>query len=139
MPKLVCHICQSLKGLIVLRSGLSICPRCLYNLDLEEIAFPAVIRKQFVFSPIIDERGTLDVIGAQLMANFIHNGMPIRAVARQMGVTHTTIYSRLRKYGLIIPNDEDKIRLNPTVSDFAESGGFDPEKRHKFRKYKRKS
>jgi len=128
MPKLECHICQSLKGLIILRFGLGICPRCLYNLPLRQESLPAAIRKQFEFHEVIDPTGTLDYIGAQLMANFLYNGMTVRDVALQMGITHSTVYRRLRKYKLIKPNEDDKTRLNPTASDFAQSGGFDRKK-----------
>ena len=57
------------------------------------------------------------------MANYLSNGMSVRAVARQMGITHSTVYKRLRKYNLIKPNAEDKIRLNPTIDDVGLAGG----------------
>lgn len=122
MPKLQCHICQSLKGLIVLRTGLSICPRCLYNFPLEDYPFHPVIRKHFVFTKVIDDRGTLDYIGAQLMANFIHNGMSVRSVARQMGITHSTIYRRLRKYDLLKTPDDGNLKLHVSPNDLNQSG-----------------
>lgn len=124
MPKLQCHLCQSLDGLIILRGGLSICPRCTYNLPLNHFGFPAAIRQQFRFHAIIDPNMTLDKIGAYLMANYLYNGMSIQKIARQMGITRATVYRRLRKYDLIRTDDEDRVRLNATVSDFAQSGGF---------------
>lgn len=59
------------------------------------------------------------------MSNFIHNGMPVRAVARQMGITHSTVYARLRKYDLLVKTDDDRVVLNPTVTDCALSGCYD--------------
>jgi len=130
MPKLQCHYCQSLKGLIILRSGLSICPKCLYDLPLDNGPLPAVIRNQFFFSPVIDPRGSLDFIGAQLMSNFIHNGMSVSSVARQMGIARATVYARLRKYKLMNPPDDGNLKIHPTLNDFAQSGGYNQNKRY---------
>jgi len=93
-----------------------------FNLDIDGVSSPPVIRHKFVFNSVIDDRGTLDFIGAQLMSNFLRNGMTISAVARQMGITRSTVYARLRKYNLLVPDDDDKVRLQPTVSDLYLSG-----------------
>ena len=125
MGKLYCHLCGSLDGLIILRTGHTVCPRCVYELPVAGIDMPGALRKQFKFTPVIDPRGTLDFIGAQLMANFLRNGRTVRSVARQMGITHSTVYARLRKYDLIHKTSEDKVMLNATVNDFAHAGGLD--------------
>ncbi len=122
MSKCHCHYCQKLKGLIILRTGQCLCPRCQWNLRLDECSLPPVLRKQFKFSPVIDPRGTLDYIGAQLMANFLYNGMSITKLARQMGITRHTVYTRLRKFELIHKTDDDKIRLQPTWNDLHHAG-----------------
>lgn len=76
------------------------------------------------FTPVIDINGTLEYISAQLMCNFIHNGMSVSNVSRQLGMTRSTVYARLRKFGLIKPHDEDKVILQPTLDDIGLSGGY---------------
>lgn len=75
----------------------------------------------------IDYNCHLDLVAAQLMALHITNGMSIRQCARQMGITHSTVYSKLRKYGMLLPAQGGEGVLNPTVGDFRTSGGLGKE------------
>ena len=59
------------------------------------------------------------------MANFLSNGMSVSSVARQMGITRATVYSRLRKYDLIKPDEDLKVRLNPTLNDLGHAGAWE--------------
>ncbi|MCK5609834.1 hypothetical protein KAR91_48630 [Candidatus Pacearchaeota archaeon] len=124
MKRRLCHFCQKRKVLIIFPNGDGLCPRCHSNLYLKEQPLPAVIRKQMNFTPVIDINGTLEYISAQLMCNFIHNGMSVSNVSRQLGMTRSTVYARLRKYNLIRPSDEDKVILQPTLSDIDHCNGL---------------
>lgn len=124
MPKRRCHFCEDRPGLIVFPNGDQLCAKCHSQLFGKDKPLPPVIRKQLKHHAVIDIRGTMEYIFAQLACNFIHNGMSVSEVARQFGVERCTIYAKLRKFDLIRKGDEDKIRLNPTIDDFALSGGF---------------
>ncbi|GAI60589.1 unnamed protein product [marine sediment metagenome] len=70
----------------------------------------------------IDINCHLDRIVAQVMAFFITNGMTVRQCARQLGITHATVYTNLRKAGLMKPSDPADAILNPTIGDFLTTG-----------------
>jgi hypothetical protein len=117
------HRCKNSPVLIVMDDGKLKCPFC-YAKGLQyRDPMPGLIRNKLKFHRVIDPRGTLDYIGAQLMTNFLVNGMTISDVARQMGITRSTIYDRLRKYDLIEPDDDHKPCLQPTISDVVRAGG----------------
>lgn len=118
-----CHRCEKTNGLIIMDDGRTLCPFCYVKSEVSERPLPKIIRNKLRFRRVIDPRGTLDHIGAQLMVNFLVNGMTLTDVARQMGITRATVYAQLRRYGLIRPDDEDKPRLQPTLSDVAHAGG----------------
>ena len=67
------------------------------------------------------------MIVAQIMAFYITNGMTVRQVACQLGITHATVYSKLRKTGLMKPPSQSEAILNPTVGDFRQGGGLGTE------------
>jgi len=97
MPKFQCHICNEWNGLILLLSGECLCPRCATSLGYFTDPVPIVSRIDLKNVESIDMSGSLDEIVCDLVTFFVYQGMSISDVARQLGITRGTVYSKLRK------------------------------------------
>ncbi len=122
MMKYFCHHCEELSGLIVLVNGGGVCPRCYKNLYLNEKSLPKPILKKLKPITKINTQTPLDMMQALLISWFLQNGMTISNIARQLGLTRSTIYAKLRKYNLWKPDDEHKLTVTPSDDDLLACG-----------------
>ena len=122
MRDFICPNCDYQYYSIIMSNGNRMCPICKIVIKSAKKPHKWGIGTRVKHVEHVDLTGTIDFISAQIMAKFINRGMSISNVARQMGITTSTIYTKLAKYDMIILDPKKKIELAPTVSDLFFSG-----------------
>jgi len=118
----LCHNCKYSAYLILLKSGVTRCPRCNCTFGNEALPIPTKLRSRIIIPAKIDMHSSLSIISAQLIARYIGQGMTTAEVAKQLGITKATVYAKLRKHGLIRPAISEDSTIHFTASDIYSAG-----------------
>ena len=117
-----CHWCGANSFLIVFSDSEGVCPHCYLLLSPIFHVMPLPLREPGRQIEALNLYQPLDSIVAELMSMFLTNGMSVSNLARQMGITRATIYSKLKKYELAKTELSNAPTINLTTADIQISG-----------------
>ena len=122
MPGPICHNCNYSNYLILLKSGVTKCPKCNCIFGSEALPIPTKIQNRVVIPAKIDMNADLSLLSAQLIATYIGKGMTTAEVANQLGITKATVYAKLRKHHLLKSSVSEDFKINMSQSDMLTAG-----------------
>lgn len=124
MQNVRCHVCK-LKGfLVIMKSGHNVCPLCFSNFYFHYPLIPIDLESRCIPADFINVYDTIEKITTDLMSIFLHQGMTVSNLARQMGITRSTIYSRMKKYNRLDLESREDCTVEMTETDIQNCGGL---------------
>ena len=122
MRKFPCHRCGAEKYLVLHNGNDFPCPCCGCLYGSVPLPIPTIQPQRVLRPAIIDISQPIDKISAELMAYFLSNGRTVSEVARQMGITRATVYSKLKKYDLFHAEVSQDFKIHINAADFQAMG-----------------
>lgn len=119
-----CHWCKKLDGLIVFSDDKCLCPFCYSSFFVSVPVFPPKLPLRMPSLCIVTDDDSLDLMTAKIIAHFISRGFTISKVARQLGITRSTVYSKLKRHKLVNTKPFTPFRAYVLKDDAGSSGHY---------------